>query len=186
MTIEINLLPWREEQRQTRSKRFYMALLLVGLVGLGAGYGMTWHYEQELEAQRDRHALIRERTVALDRDIRAVSEYEQQIAILKRRIEVFQRLQAERPQTVHVFNALAESLESGVHYASLARQGDSLQLSGLAEDNRRVSDQLRALEASPVFDVPVLSEVESAEDSRRFNLSVDQHMPGAAAKEVAQ
>lgn len=178
MTIEINLLPWREEQRQRRSKRFFMAIALVALAGLGGGYATTWYYEQQLVAQQERHELIRGRISELDRDIRAVSQYEEQIDILKRRIEVFQRLQAERPQTVHVFNALAESLEEGVHYAGLERQGDRLRLTGLAVDNGRVSDQLRALEASPVFDVPVLSEVESADGQRRFNLSVNQHMPG--------
>ncbi|MDR5867235.1 PilN domain-containing protein [Halomonas koreensis] len=185
MTIEINLLPWREEQRQRRSKRFYVALVLVALVGLGGGYGATWYYDQQLVAQQERHRLIRDRIAQLDRDIRAVSDYEAQIATLKRRIGVFQRLQAERPQTVHVFNALAASLEEGVHYANLVRQGDRLRLTGLAEDNRRVSDQLRSLEASPVFDVPVLSEVESTGERRRFNLSVGQHMPAARKKEVA-
>ncbi|XKE44969.1 PilN domain-containing protein [Halomonas organivorans] len=186
MTIEINLLPWREEQRQRRSKRFYVALALSAMVGLGGGYAMTWYYEQQLLAQQERHQLIRGRIAELDRDIRAVSQYEAQIETLKRRIEVFQRLQAERPQTVHVFNALAASLEDGVYYANLTRQGDRLRLTGLAEDNRRVSDQLRALEASAVFDVPVLSEVESSNGQRRFDLSVDQHMPDAEKKEVAQ
>ncbi|MCK2184604.1 PilN domain-containing protein [Halomonas getboli] len=190
MTIEINLLPWREAQRQRRSKRFYLALALVALIGLGGGYGMTWYYGQQLAAQQQRHTLIRERTAELDRDIRTVSQYESELETLKRRIEVLQALQARRPQTVYVFNALTSSLEDGVHYASLQRQGDRLRLGGMADDNRRVSAQLRALEASPVFDVPVLSEVEAEEGERRFDLSVDQHMPGdggeTGKKEVAQ
>ncbi|MDX1465746.1 MAG: PilN domain-containing protein [Halomonas sp.] len=177
-TIEINLLPWREEVRARRSKRFATAIVLSALVGLGGGYGVTWHYEQRLDDQQQREQLIKARTAELDRDIRAVSQYEEQIASLKRQIEVFESLQVGRPQTVHVFNALVDSLEEGVYYSSLSRQGDQLRLTGLAEDNRRVSDQLRQLEASPVFDVPVLSEVETAEDDmRRFNLSVNQHMP---------
>ncbi len=186
MTIEINLLPWREAQRQRRSKRFYLALALMALVGLGGGYGATWYYEQQLVAQQQRHDLIRQRTAELDRDIRTVSEYEERLATLKRRIEVLQQLQAERPQTVHVFNALAASLEEGVHYASLRRQGAQLRLTGLADDNRQVSAQLRALEASPVLDVPVLSEVEAEEGERRFDLSVGQHMPETASTAVSK
>ncbi|GEK72736.1 MULTISPECIES: PilN domain-containing protein [Halomonas] len=180
MTIEINLLPWREAQRQRRSKRFHLALALAALIGLGGGYAVTWYHEQQLMAQQQRHALIRQRTAELDHDIRTVSEYESRLETLDRRIEVLQELQAERPQTVHVFNALAASLEEGVYYVDLQRQGDRLHLTGLAPDNRRVSDQLRALEASPVLDVPVLSEVEAEGGERRFDLSVGQHMPGAA------
>lgn len=181
MTIEINLLPWREARRQRRSKRFYLALGLVALVGLGGGYAVTGYYAQQLTTQQQRHALIRQRTAELDRDIRTVSEYEARLETLERRIAVLQELQAERPQTVHVFNALTASLEEGVYYADLQRQGDRLRLTGLAEDNRRVSAQLRALEASPVLDVPVLSEVEAEEGARRFDLSVGQHMPGTAS-----
>ncbi len=185
-TIEINLLPWREEVRARRSKRFATAIVLSALVGLGVGYGMTWYLDQRLDAQQQRQQLISARTAELDRDIRAVSQYEEQIASLKRQIEVFEQLQIGRPQTVHVFNALVDSLEEGVYYSSLSRQGDQLRLTGLAEDNGRVSEQLRQLEASPVFDVPVLSEVESAEDEmRRFNLSVNQHMPGTEGAEGA-
>ncbi|WP_136247369.1 PilN domain-containing protein [Halomonas borealis] len=177
MNIDINLLPWREARRQQRSQRFYLALGLSALVGLGGGYGVNWCYERQLVAQQQRHELIRQRTAELDRDIRTVSEYEARLDTLERRIEVLRVLQAERPQTVHVFNALAASLEQGVHYASLQREGDQLRLTGLAEDNHRVSAQLRALEASPVLDVPVLAEVEAAEGERRFDLSVGQHMP---------
>jgi type IV pilus assembly protein PilN len=185
-TIEINLLPWREEMRARRGKRFATAIVLSALVGLGVGYGMTWYLDQRLEDQQQRQQLIKARTAELDRDIRAVSQYEEQIASLNRQIEVFERLQVGRPQTVHVFNPLVDSLEEGVYYSSLSRQGDQLRLTGLAEDNSRVSEQLRQLEASPVFDVPVLSEVESAEDEmRRFNLSVNQHMPGTEGVEDA-
>lgn len=184
MTIEINLLPWREEVRERRSKRFFMTLALMAVLGLGGGYGMTWYYGQQIEAQQQRHQLINSRTAELDRDIRVVSQYEEQIAVLKRQIQIFELLQASRPQTVHVFNALVASLIEGVHYTGLNRQGDQLRLSGLAEDNARVSDQLRSLEESPVFDVPVLSEVESANDMRRFNLSMNQMMPDREGTEA--
>ncbi|APE31280.1 fimbrial assembly protein [Halomonas aestuarii] len=186
-TIEINLLPWREEARSRRSKRFAMAIGLSALIGLGAGYGTTWYLDQRLADQQQRQQLIKARTAELDRDIRAVSQFEKQLASLKRQIEVFEQLQVGRPQTVHVFNALVDSLEDGVYYSSLNRQGDQLRLTGLAEDNGRVSDQLRQLEASPVFDVPVLSEVESADNElRRFNLSVNQHMPDGEGAEGTQ
>jgi type IV pilus assembly protein PilN len=184
MTIEINLLPWREEVRARRSKRFFMTLALMALLGLGGGYAMTWYYGQQIEAQQQRHQMINARTAELDRDIRVVSQYEEQIALLKRQIQIFELLQANRPQTVHVFNALVESLIEGVYYTGFNRQGDQLRLSGLAEDNARVSDQLRSLEESQAFDVPVLSEVESADDMRRFNLSVNQMMPDREGTEA--
>ncbi|MBB3190786.1 PilN domain-containing protein [Halomonas cerina] len=183
MTIDINLLPWREARRARRSRRFHVALVLMALIGLGGGYGMTRYYEQQLTAQQARHALIRDRMAELDRNIELLGQYEAQVVSLRAQLEVFQRLQTGRPQTVHVFNALVASLQEGVHYVGLDRQGDRLRLEGRAERNRQVSDQLRALEASPVFDVPVLSEVESSDAMRRFTLTVSQHMPATPGGE---
>lgn len=185
MIIEINLLPWREQARERRSKHFYVALGVMAALGLGGGYGMASHYEQRLADQQQRNDYVRQRTALLDSDIRTIREYEADRERLQQQIDVFSELQHGRPQTVLVFNQLAASLEGGVHYTELKRQGDRLRLTGLAEDNRQVSDQLRALEASAVFDVPVLSTVESdAQEQRRFDLSVAQLMPSGESEEA--
>ncbi|APX91898.1 fimbrial assembly protein [Halomonas sp. 1513] len=182
MTIEINLLPWRDRVRERRSRRFHVALLLAAAVGLGSGASMTLFYQQRLEAQQQRNAHVEAQSAQLERDIRSIGEYEAARAQMLDQIEVFSRLQVGRPQTVHVFNQLVESLEQGVHYTRLSRQGESLRLNGLADSNRQVSDQLRALAAASALDVPVLSEVESEDGAarRRFSLSVNQQMPEEA------
>ncbi|MDR5906373.1 PilN domain-containing protein [Franzmannia qiaohouensis] len=182
MTIEINLLAWRDRVRERRSRRFHAALVLAAAIGLGSGASMTFFYQQRLEVQEQRNAHVEAAAAQLERDIRSISEYEAARAQMLDQIEVFSRLQVGRPQTVHVFNQLVESLEEGVHYTRLSRQGDSLRLSGLADSNRQVSDQLRALAAASALDVPVLSEVESQDGAaqRRFSLSVSQQMPEEA------
>lgn len=179
MTIEINLLPWREEVRARNSKRFFVALSLMALLGLGGGYGMFWFYGQQIEAQQQRNAHIQAQSRQLDAAIREISELESIRATMIQQIEVFTNLQMGRTQTVHVFTDLTTSLTDGVHYTQLNRQGDSMRLAGLAEDNAQVSDQLRALAAARSFSIPVLSEVEAVGegDRRRFSLSMSQHMP---------
>ncbi|WP_458524813.1 PilN domain-containing protein [Onishia taeanensis] len=179
MGIEINLLPWRQAQRERRGKRFNLALGLMAVLGLGVGYAMTFYYDHQLAVQQQRNDHIRTALTRLERDIRTISEYETARDALLAKIDVFTELQQGRPQTVHVFNELASRLQEGVQYSRLARQEARLRLEGQAEDNYQVSNQLRALEASAVFGVPVLSEVEGTEqDQRRFALSVAQRLPG--------
>jgi type IV pilus assembly protein PilN len=179
MTIEINLLPWREEVRARNSKRFFVALGLMALLGLGGGYGMFWFYGQQIEAQQQRNAHIQAQSRQLDAAIREISELESIRESMIKQIEVFTNLQMGRTQTVHVFSDFTTSLMEGVHYTQLGRQEDNLRLAGLAEDNGQVSDQLRALAAASSFSIPVLSEVEAVGggDRRRFSLSMSQHMP---------
>ncbi|WLI72572.1 PilN domain-containing protein [Halomonas alkalicola] len=182
MTIEINLLPWREERRARRSKRFFVTLGLAALLGLGGGYGLTWHYQQEAQAQQQRNAHIQAQSRQLDSAIREISELEAIRDQMLEQVRVFTELQMGRTQTVHVLSDLTSSLVDGVHYSQLTRQGDSLRLTGLAENNRQVSDQLRALAAAASFTEPVLSEVEAegGGERRRFSLSMSQQLPRAA------
>lgn len=187
MTIDINLLPWRDRVRERRSRRFHVALVLAAVVGFGGGGGSTLYYQQRLEAQQQRNAHVEARSAQLERDIRLIGEYQAARAQMLDQIDVFSRLQVGRPQTVYVFNQLVESLEEGVHYTRLTRQGDALRLAGLADNNRQVSNQLRALSAATALGVPVLSEVESEDGAarRRFSLSVNQQMPEQSAELAA-
>ena len=187
MTIEINLLPWREERRARRSKRFFVTLGLAALLGLGGGYGLTWHYEQEAQAQQQRNAHIQAQSRQLDSAIREISELEAIREQMLEQVRVFTELQMGRTQTVHVLSDLTSSLVDGVHYTQLTRQGDGLRLAGLAENNRQVSDQLRALAAAASFTEPVLSEVEAegGGERRRFSLSMSQQLPRAAANQAS-
>lgn len=184
MTIEINLLPWREAQRERRSRRFLGVLALVALLGAGGGWGMALWYQQALEVQQQRNRHIQAQTQQLDRDIQAIRNYQDLRERMLTQIELIRELQFSRPQTVRVFNQLVTSLEEGVYYTRLSRQGDRLSLGGLAETNRQVSDQMRAIAAAEVFAIPALSEVQAEGDGqrRRFDMSVAETLPEGVAK----
>ncbi|WP_445156731.1 PilN domain-containing protein [Halomonas sp. E14] len=175
MTIEINLLSWRERRRERRSRRFYLAVIAFALLGAAGGLGLTYHVDDRLDAQKKRNAFIREQTQRLEGDIRLIGETESIQQRMSRQIEVFSDLQQGRSLTVLVLRDLAVSLVDGVHYTQLSRQGDQLHLSGQAESNHHVSEQLRSLAAAPAFAEPVLSEVESdGGPRRRFSLGINQ------------
>lgn len=187
MSIEINLLPWREARRERRSRRFMGGLVLSALLGGGGGWGMTLWYQQALEVQQQRNRYIETQTQQLDADIQAIRDYQAVREQMLTQIELIRELQFSRPQTVRVFNQLVESLEEGVYYTQLSRQGDQLRLRGLAETNRQVSDQMRAIEATEVFATPTLSEVQVADDSQRrhFDMSVLEVLGETAASAEA-
>ncbi|MFD2438886.1 PilN domain-containing protein, partial [Modicisalibacter luteus] len=76
MTIDINLLPWREAQRERRNRRFLIILVLAALVGAGGAWGLSLWYEQALDAQRQRNEHVLSRTQQLNEDIKAIQDYQ--------------------------------------------------------------------------------------------------------------
>jgi len=178
MTIEINLLPWREQRRVRRTRRFKHGLLLTLVVGLLLGWSIAEYEKTQVRAGQARLAMIQRDTELLTRDIQAMRDYRELRERMLKQIEVIGELQSSRPLTVRVFDQLTATLVDGVHYTELDRKGNRLELSGVAASNRQVSDQMRALDNSASFDVPLLSDVQSAEGgvaAKRFHMSVDEH-----------
>jgi len=183
MNIEINLLPWREQRRMQRTRRFKQGLLLMLLLGLLAGWGIAQHEQALVRAQQARLAMIERHTESLNRDIQAVRDFRRLRERMLDQIELIGELQASRPLTVQVFDQLTATLVDGVHYTELDRKGTRLELSGVATSNRQVSDQMRALANSSVFGIPLLSDVQSGDEPgapKRFHMSVDELMVGDA------
>lgn len=177
MTIEINLLPWREVRRQRRNRRFRVGMLLAAMVGLGIGYAVFWSYGQQLSAQRERLDYIEQQSAALGSKLARVAQYDARIATHLERLAALQALESQRSVTVEVFNALAASLQDDVYYASVERQGLNLTLSAVALSDSGVSNQLRALGSAAVFAEPHFSALQVTPEGQRFTLFVSQRMP---------
>ncbi|TKD60810.1 fimbrial assembly protein [Cobetia marina] len=185
MTIEINLLSWREERREKRSKRFFGILALAAVVGVGAGFGMSEYYQSQLEAQKQRHAFIDKEMARLNRDIKEVEDIESRRDQMLAQIELIRSLQFSRPETVRVFNQLVATLVEGAWYQSISRSGRQIKANGIAENTRQVSGLMRTLAASDVFGTPTLSDVQSSDDDRRsFNIMIPE-TPTAVATSAA-
>ncbi|WP_027965964.1 PilN domain-containing protein [Halomonas halocynthiae] len=177
MTIEINLLPWRERHRQYCNRRFRVGVLLAVSVGFCLGFSVFLFYGQKLSVQQQRLDYIAQQAAVLDRTLADVEQYDAHIALRLQQLAVLQSLKRQRLVTVAVLNALAASLQDDVHYSSLERQGERLTLSAVALGDSGVSGQLRALGAEPVFAEPEFSALQVTAEGRHFTLTVDQQMP---------
>lgn len=178
MSLMINLLPWRDARRERRARQFYLLLLGMLLVGGALGLGAAHYYQVRLEAQQQRNAHIRQQTQRLEEDISRVHEYRDRVDQLNQQLSLFRSLRDERVQTVRLFNAIAGSVESGVIYRQIAREGNTVRVTARAGTDRQVSAQLRRIGETPALEEPEFSRVESATEDevsgRRFRFVVEQ------------
>lgn len=174
--IRINLLPWREERRKARRQQFFA---LAGVIAVAAiviwflGYGAINGY---IGAQDGKNAFLKSEIALLDKDIAEIQRLKEQTDSLLSRKRIIESLQANRTETVHLFNELVREVPEGVYLRSIKQAGNKVNLVGYAQSNARVSTLMRNLEASPVTERPDLVEIKAATVGNRrmseFNLNV--------------
>jgi type IV pilus assembly protein PilN len=160
--IRINLLPHREEKRKARRQQFFaLAGLLVVLGGLVVFlvHSVIGGY---ISHQEEKNAFLKKEIAALDKEIDEIKRLKEQTDSLLSRKQVIETLQANRAETVHLFNELVRQTPEGVYLKSLKQSGLKITLGGNAQSNARVSTLMRNLEASPVLDQPTLVEIKAA------------------------
>lgn len=179
----INLLPWREQQREERKKRFLLSLAGVLVAGIGAILLADQYLSSAISHQNARNQYIKTEIVQLDARIKEISELKSRRKQLLERMKIIQDLQGNRPIIARIFDQMARTLPDGVYFNEVKMTGNLISISGAAESNNRVSDLLRNLEASDWMEAPSLTEVKansaagSADQSNSFQLTVRQTQP---------
>jgi len=158
----INLLPWREEQRRERQRQFMSSLLLTAILGVVLVFFAGFVFDQRIDHQKARNALVQKEIKALEVRIKKIDELEKTRARLISRKNVIERLQASRSTTVELLDKLAKTIPVGVTLSSVRQQGNALTLVGTSQSNARVSAYLRELEDNDLFLDPQLDYVRSS------------------------
>lgn len=159
--IRVNLLPHREEKRKERRQQFYATLVLIAiLAGLiwFVGYGIINGY---ISTQDNKNTFLKAQIVDLDKEIDEIKRLKEQTDALLSRKRIIETLQANRAETVHLFNELVRQIPAGIYLKSIKQTGAKINLIGYAQSNSRVSTMMRNLEASPLLERPDLLEIQS-------------------------
>ncbi len=171
----INLLPYREKQRQDDARRFQRVLVGVALVALGLSFLIRLEVAGMVSTQEARNRYLQAQTASLVRQIGAVNHLRQERQRLVNRIRVIERLQADRPLMVHLMDQLARTLPSGVFLRKVDETAAAtVVLHGVAQSPARVSTYMRRIARSPWLGRPHLSIVvtKSAAGLRRSRFVV--------------
>lgn len=159
----LNLLPWRQQRRRERQRRF---IAILGLTAVGAGLlvllGSAWMSAQ-VSGQESRNAYLQNEIRKLDQQITEIETLENERDRLLSRKTVIEELQVSRTLMVHLFDQLSRTVPEGLRLTKVGQQGQVLTLEGLTQSNARVSSYLRNLEGSGWLHNPELVIIETDE-----------------------
>ena len=144
----INLLPWRQEERERRNKEFITLVAAVTLLALLAAFATWSYFNNELEEQRDANALIVKENARLDVILTDIESLEQRREDIISRMQVIQDLQGRRPVPVRIWDDLAKAIPPELYLTNLKREGDLITLTGKADNPNMVSSLIRNLDSS--------------------------------------
>ena len=142
----INLLPWREEEKRKQKTVFFITLLMSCLLVLVICYLAKSYISLKIEAQNTRNKFLQNEVLLLDKKIIEINLIKQKKYELERRINLIQHLEQKRNITTRLFNSLPEITPAGVYITSVNFSKNVITMTGLAESNEQVSDMVRKVE----------------------------------------
>jgi len=176
----INLLPWREEQRQEQTRQFAtvtgFSLLLTGALIFAVHVAVN----SQIDHQKFRNQMLKDEITTLDNALKQITELEDTKEELLARMDVIQSLQQQRPQIVHLFDDFVRTVPEGIFLSSITQDADQLTIKGVAESNGRVSAYMRNIDASNWMATPKLKVIKTKQGTIRssdFTLVTSQSLP---------
>lgn len=159
--IRINLLPHREQARKDRRQQFISLSVLMVLAGAAIWFVGSTLIGSQIDAQNSSNDFLKREIASLDKEIAEIARLKEQTQSLLARKQVIESLQGNRTETVTVFNELLKQMPEGVFLKSLKQNGSNVIFVGISQSNARVSQLMRNLDASPIFEKPVLQEIKA-------------------------
>lgn len=157
---KINLLPWRAERQRQRQKEFQLMMGGAALVGLLLA-GLWYLYNvNQISGQTERNTYLDGEIVKIDKEIEEIKTLNQKRDDLLARKTAVEKLQANRFQMVHLFDAIVRTLPEGVVLTSIKQEGEALTLDGRSQSNARVATYMRNLESSGWMTNPQVNVIE--------------------------
>ena len=168
--IRINLLPHREAKRRARRQQFFM---LLGMVSVLAG--VIWFLgfsliSTEISAQTAKNDFLKREVASQEKEIAEIKKLKEQTDSLLARKRVIEALQANRTETVHLFNELARQVPEGIYFKSIKQTGSTIVVTGYAQSNARINTLMNNFNDSPLLESSVLIETKAETvANRRLN-----------------
>lgn len=160
--IRINLLPHRAEKRKALRQQFFALCGLVATLAAAIWFVGYSFIATQIENQTEKNDFLKKEITVLDQQIEEIKKLKEQTDLMLSRKQVIEALQANRSETVYLFNELARLLPDGVYLRSIKQEQQKITLVGYAQSNARVSTLMHNLEESPVLEKPILIEIKAA------------------------
>ncbi|MBN3001820.1 PilN domain-containing protein [Vibrio alginolyticus] len=148
MHYRINLLPWRENQREEHRRRFISLVALGMLVAVGIQWGIGKFFEYQQDQQQERLDYLTHYIAELDQRIEAMKIAEQEHSKILERLKVVEGLQNGRNKTTEFMNLMPAVIPEGVYVDKIKMNDLEIEISGISDSTPKLATMLDNMERS--------------------------------------
>ena len=163
---KINLLPWRDELREQRKKKFVAFCVGVAALGVASVFSGWVYFDQKLDDQEQANQLIVSTNQNLDAQLKSLDGLQERRNAIIERMKLIQGLQGQRPIIVRLVDELVRVTPPTMYLTKFTRTGDKFTIEGKAESPNTVAELLRNLEASPWYRNAFMNSFLAAEEKK--------------------
>ncbi|ARV73688.1 PilN domain-containing protein [Vibrio campbellii] len=148
MLYHINLLAWRENQREEHRRRFIGLILLGAIAALGVQWGIGKYYQYQQDQQQQRFDYLAHYISQLDKRIEAMKIAEQEHSKILERLKTVEGLQNGRNKTTEFMNLMPSVIPEGVYVDKIKMNDYEIEISGISDSTSRLATMLDNMERS--------------------------------------
>ncbi|EHD0131214.1 PilN domain-containing protein [Vibrio alginolyticus] len=148
MLYRINLLPWRENQREEHRRRFISLVALGMLVAVGIQWGIGKFFEYQQDQQQERLDYLTHYIAELDQRIEAMKIAELEHSKILERLKVVEGLQNGRNKTTEFMNLMPAVIPEGVYVDKIKMNDLEIEISGISDSTPKLATMLDNMERS--------------------------------------
>ncbi|MGI9919151.1 PilN domain-containing protein [Vibrio owensii] len=148
MLHHINLLAWRENQREEHRRRFIGLIVLGAIAALGLQWGIGKYYQYQQDQQQQRLDYLAHYISQLDKRIEAMKIAEQEHSKILERLKIVEGLQNGRNKTTEFMNLMPSVIPEGVYVDKIKMNDYEIEISGISDSTPRLATMLDNMERS--------------------------------------
>ena len=160
--MSINLLPWREKEKQ-RQQYLIWGILAVSILTVVVGL-FIWHInlEQFLRQQKNKSHQIQTQTGVLTQKYRAIMGIHKTSDKLLDQIQTVEQIQYQQQLTLFALRELVAKIPSNIYLLSVNKQEQAVIINGIAATHANIEVFVNNISKAKWLKAPILQETESS------------------------
>ena len=171
--IQLNMLPYREEQDKQKKAQFTRLMIFSGLIGVGLLVFTYVSLSGLILNQESRNQQLTAGIDQLNIQIKEVETLEAEKRDFLARKAKVEELENKRFEAARMIDSLNTVAPEGVYLTGIkAKDVSTYTLSGKATSDSKIADFMRVIPSTNVFGQPSLDSINKVESVQEFELTV--------------